>query len=50
MSIIIPDEATIEIIRRVFSPKIIEINNPPNINIIDLESHNICGLFVRFSS
>lgn len=48
MSIIIPDEATIEIIRRVFSPKIIEINNPPNIKIIDLESHNICGSFVIY--
>ena len=48
MSIIIPDEATIEIIRRVFSPKIIEINNPPNIKIIDLESHDICGLFVIY--
>lgn len=48
MSAIKPDEATIEIIRRVFSPKIIEINHPPNINIIDLESDDICGLFVIY--
>ena len=48
MSIIIPDEATIEIIRRVFSPKIITIEDKKLIKIIDLESHNICGSFVIY--
>lgn len=48
MSIIIPDEATIEIIRRVFSPKIITIEDKKHIKIIDLESHNICGSFVIY--
>jgi hypothetical protein len=45
---IIPDEKTIEIITRVFSPKIIEINSKININIIDSESDDICGLFVIY--
>jgi hypothetical protein len=45
---IIPDEKTIETIKRIFSPKIIEIDNKININIIDSESDDICALFVIY--
>jgi hypothetical protein len=45
---IIPDEKTIETIKRIFSPKIIEINNKININIIDSECDGICALFVIY--
>jgi hypothetical protein len=45
---IIPNPETIETIKRIFSPKIIEINNKININIIDSESDDICALFVIY--